>query len=529
MTAVVRLGLDDRGQAVHIDDEALKRHIFVLGATGSGKTNLLCSMAGDAIGAGRGLIFIDGKGDRSAYRQIRKMARDAGREDDVLLLDMSLPGKRGGVSSNTINPFAKTGASSIIQLIVGMMSPPSGDGIFWHDRAIALVSCVVRALHFLRETGRMDLSPVHVRENLSLTKIIDLADPEIHPDMPHAVRNSLKTYLESLPSFQWARRHKQAVTTTDQHGYLHMQLTRLLSGLIDDYGHAISDGRGEIDLDDIRDNSKILVVLIPTLGKSARETSFVAQVILCLLQEMIAEGMDSVPRSEPFMVFLDEFGSYATGGIEAMAAQGRSLGYSFVFSMQALIDARGDHEGRVLDAVLSNTGTKLLMRTGRVDMARLAQVAPALVEKPIEAARSRLRQRMADAREMIFMQRETGLDEEIVALIRKNYASDAAELMAMSATEDPSQQDLTALMPGKMLVAEGLRPLTAVDLGPFPTCTSLNGPVTSSVMTLHAFQKAVSDGSPAMPACLVAKIRDGLTPEDVARITFEALLEMAPA
>lgn len=529
MSAVIRLGHDQAGNVVGLDDETLKRHVFVLGSTGSGKTNLLCSMAGDAIGAGRGLIFLDGKGDKSCYRKIRKMARDAGREEDVMLLDMSIPAKGEVATSNTINPFAKSGAASIVQMIVGMMSAPVGEGVFWQDRAISLVSCVVRALHFLRDTNVTDFSPVVFRDQLSLRRVIELADPDHHPAMPDNIRKSILAYLESLPGFYWEKRFKQSQTTLDQHGFLHMQLTRLLGGLIDDYGHAIAEGRGEIDLAEIREENRILVVLLPTLGKSSSETTFVAQVILSLLQEMIAGSREVVDAdSPPFMVFLDEFASYARDGIEAMAAQGRSLGFSFVFSAQTLVDPKGDPGGRLLDSVLGNTGTKLLMRADRLDMDKLAEIAPALVEKPIEARRMRLRQRMADAREMISMQGHAGISDASFERVRDGYAMDAAELVSLSDLDDPTPKDLTALGPGRMLVAQGLVPVSAIDLGPFPMDSDLYGPVTSRAMKLESIQSAIAKDVCPLPECLVSKIEDGMLAEDVVRITAEALVEMSP-
>jgi len=66
-----------------LDDQARLMHTWVVGATGTGKTQsvLLPALRSDIL-AGRAAIFIDGKGDRETLSAIWNLAREAGREGD---------------------------------------------------------------------------------------------------------------------------------------------------------------------------------------------------------------------------------------------------------------------------------------------------------------------------------------------------------------------------------------------------------------------------------------------------------------
>ncbi|WP_456717778.1 MULTISPECIES: hypothetical protein [unclassified Bradyrhizobium] len=145
------------------------------------------------------------------------------------------------IPSNTLNPFTTGSSDALTQMVVSLMDDAPGDGAMWKGRAIAMLTGVMSALVWKRDVGLIGLNVGTIRENLNLKNIVELADPEKHPDMPDSVRVAVKAYLSSLPGYHQEKGAKQSITTLDQHGYLQMQFTRILGRLADVYGYIFLD------------------------------------------------------------------------------------------------------------------------------------------------------------------------------------------------------------------------------------------------------------------------------------------------
>ena len=79
-----------------VPDSDREGHIFTMGATRSGKTRLAEVMIEHDIRAGRSILWIDPKGDNGIFSKIVTVARETGREDDLLFFSPVFP--RYGVS-----------------------------------------------------------------------------------------------------------------------------------------------------------------------------------------------------------------------------------------------------------------------------------------------------------------------------------------------------------------------------------------------------------------------------------------------
>ena len=375
---------------VWLTNSDCRQHFLVIGTTGSGKTEALLGVAANAICWGSGFLFCDGKGDVSLFAKIYAMARRFGREDDLLVLNYMTGNKDlgstgGKLLSNNLNPFATGSSDTLTQMVVGLMDDAGGDGAMWKGRATAMFTGVMRALTWLRDQGIIDLNVGEIRDHLNLKRIIDLADPGKYPDMPQPVRKSIKSYLSSLPGFQEDKGYKQGQTTLDQHGYLEMQFTKILGSLADVYGHIFHTPYGEIDMADVVLNRRILVIMLPALEKSSDEIANLGKIVVATLKGMMGgtlgseiEGdwaavVDNRPTNSPspFVVILDEVGYYMVDGMDLMAAQARSLGFSLFFAGQDINAMKRNNE-KVFGSVIGNTSTKLIMKTEDAETAKVA-------------------------------------------------------------------------------------------------------------------------------------------------------------
>jgi intracellular multiplication protein IcmO len=378
------------GKQVWLTNSDCRQHFLVLGTTGAGKTETLLGFASNAISWGSGFLFCDGKGDVALFAKVYALARRFGREDDLLVLNYMTGNADVGLSygekrSNTLNPFATGSADGLTQMVVGLMDDTGGDGAMWKGRATAMFTGVMRALTWMRDQQLIDLNVSEIRDHLQLKRIIDLAMDEQYDAMPKPISKSIKSYLTSLPGYKESQGYNQSQTTLDQHGYLEMQFTKILGSLADVYGHIFHTPHAEVDMADVVLNRRILVIMLPALEKSKDEIANLGKIVVATLKGMMGgtlgnkvEGnwgdiVENRPTNSPspFIVVLDEVGYYMVDGMDLMAAQARSLGFSMVFAGQD-INAMKRLNEKVFGSVQGNTNTKIIMRTEDPDTAKLA-------------------------------------------------------------------------------------------------------------------------------------------------------------
>ena len=85
--------MDAPGKIVDISlpDSYRKRHTFVFGTTGVGKTRLAELMVEQDIRAGKSVVFLDPKGDQQIFTKIFDVARQVGRESEMMLVTPVFP------------------------------------------------------------------------------------------------------------------------------------------------------------------------------------------------------------------------------------------------------------------------------------------------------------------------------------------------------------------------------------------------------------------------------------------------------
>jgi intracellular multiplication protein IcmO len=158
----------------------------------------------------------------------------------------------------------------------------------------------------------------------------------------------------------------------NQHGYLTGQFARLLSMMMDSYGHIFSDVAGEIDMHDVMVNNRVLLALIPSMEKSAEEAAALGKLLVACTRLMMARNLghqlegskqdvvDVKATNTPYPtpVLWDEVAYYAATGMAVQLAQARQLNMMIVLAFQ---DVQGLKRGEVSDEVgslIANTKFK---------------------------------------------------------------------------------------------------------------------------------------------------------------------------
>jgi len=358
-------------ETVRFSNADCRKHFFAFGDTGSGRTETMVGFTVNALSSGSGYLLCDGKGDLSLFARAYEIARRFGREDDLLVLNFMTGSPEGGaptmsIRSNTFNPFARGSADALKSILLDVMGNFGCDTALWKLRATKMLSGIMQALVWLRDTHALQLTPSVIVNHLNLTAVIDFADSSKYPDMPGRIRDSLNAYLTSLPGYDAAAIHDQSQVSKDQHGFLELQFTRILTPLYEAYGHVFETMHGEIDLQDVFLNRRLLVVLLPALEKSGEEISDLGKIVFASFKAMMNDHLafGGVPTNypDPFFAIMDEISYYMIDGMAMMASKARALGISLTFTSK-YPESIGRLDKVAFNLILENTATKLFMKS----------------------------------------------------------------------------------------------------------------------------------------------------------------------
>ncbi len=383
----------DQGRELWLNDSDSRTHMFLVGTTGSGKTETLIGLYHNAVLWGSGACYGDGKADSNLAFCLWSLARRHGREDDFLILNYLTggmdpfqrivdheEGRFNGVmelaQSNSMNSFAEGSADFLLQLMASLLPRASGDGAQWQEKALNMIDALLRTLCYKRAKGEIDISIGIIRHYLALQNLVQLYIEGREGKIPELAFLPIKAYFETgLPGFNPAQAHdpgKWDPEVFNQHGYLTGQFARTLSMMMDTYGFIFSDKYPEIDMLDVLLNNRLLVVMIPSLEKSASEASalgklYIASIRLMMAQNLgyrlegtMAEVLDikATNAPTPSIIINDELAYYFAEGIAVMFAQARSLGFMMVAAVQDVQGLKRGDSNEESASMIANTKVK---------------------------------------------------------------------------------------------------------------------------------------------------------------------------
>ncbi|EBZ0491353.1 conjugal transfer protein TrbC [Salmonella enterica subsp. enterica serovar Infantis] len=377
------------GRELWLSTSDALRHMQIMATTGGGKTETLYSLYLNALCWGRGCCISDGKAQVDLATSTWSLARRFGREDDYYLLNfingsrdkfrMLLDNDKRRAQTNSTNPFAHGTATFILQLLESLLPVGNGSDEGWKDKARAMMNALIYALCYKRARDNMLLSQDVIQSYLPLRRFAELYKEARQNNWHEEGYKPLENYLSTLAGFDMALIDKPSEWSSgvfDQHGFLIQQFARMLGMFNDVYGHVFPKRGGDIDMQDVLHNDRLLAVLIPALELSDNEAATLGKLYISDLRMNIAQALGSQVEGTPehtlitkkfagrfpFPILCDEVGYYFAQGLDKLAAQLRSLMFMLVLlgqDAQAMIRRSGGE----FDSVNANQGTKLYLKT----------------------------------------------------------------------------------------------------------------------------------------------------------------------
>lgn len=379
----------ETGKELWISNSDARTHMFLAGTTGSGKSETLIGIYANALLWGAGACYGDGKADSNLGFCLWSLARRFGREDDFLVLNYLTGGtdpfenivkKEKGIydsvshQSNSTNPFSDGSADFLIQLVSSLMTKSTGDGAQWQEKAITMISAIIRILAYLRAKGEGNISASILRDSLDLKSLAQIYKRGLNGEFPEDAFAPIRNYFNSGIPFNLELIDEPAKwdqEVLNQHGYLTAQFTAL-NMLVDTYGFIFSDRYGEVDMLDVLLNNRLLVVMIPSLEKSPTESAALGKLFISSIRLMMAQNLGyelegyksdvldvkATNSPTPSVIILDEIGYYYALGLAVMYAQARSLGFMMVAAAQDLQALKRGEAGEESASLIANTKIK---------------------------------------------------------------------------------------------------------------------------------------------------------------------------
>ncbi len=331
-------------QPVNLHSEDRRRHTYVVGQTGTGKSSLLLSMIMQDIRDGKGVAVLDPHGElvEAILSRIPEQ-----RVADVI----------------HINP-------EDTDAVVGLNLLDYRDEVD-RDSAINHLLEIFDKLYNMSEVG----GPVfeNYLRNSALLVTSDPAQPASLGDILRVftdrafLEDRLRQCKDVMVTSFWRdivfKMQSRENSLADMGAYVTSKFTRLTYNRV--VRNIVLQRKSTVDFLDVMNSGKIVLVDLCKGRLGETNSAFLGMVLTSLIQRAaFARGRSGkASTSRDFYLYLDEFQNLATEGIGSMLSEARKYGLNLVLANQYL------HQipEAVRDAVFGNVGTFISFRIGRKD------------------------------------------------------------------------------------------------------------------------------------------------------------------
>src|SRR3990167_7397699 len=319
-----------------------RRHMYVIGKTGTGKTEMLENMALADIKAGHGLGIIDPHGEFA--EKILELIPES-RMDDVIYFnpaDINYPIAFNPleVADPELRHLVASGIMSVFKKI-------------WPDVWSAWMEYILNnsLLTLLEYPGSTLLGIMHL-----------LSDKEYRKKV---VGNLQDSVVKSFWVDEFARYTQRL--ETEAVAAIQNKVGQFVSNPL--IRNILGQPHSSIDLRKVMDQGKILIADL-SKGRIGEDNSALLGAMLITKLQLAAMKRVDMPEAErkDFYLYIDEFRNFSTESFVNVLSEARKYRLSLVLTHQYIGQLGGDYkDSKVRDAIFGNVGTMVLFRTGAED------------------------------------------------------------------------------------------------------------------------------------------------------------------
>ena len=334
---------------IYLDDDDRRRHMYVIGQTGMGKSVFLENLAFQDMCDGRGFAFIDPHGD--AVEALLKRVPEE-RIDDVIYFDPA--DIEHPIGMNMFEHTTDDQKDFIVQEGISMLQSlfdPGNQGFFGP-----------RGQHMFRNAALLLMS------DPAGATFIDI--PQCFTD-PEFVKSKLKYVTDKAVYDYWTKEFPQSQKSNDAGEVITWFASKwgpFLSNTI--MRNTLGQVKSGFNIREIMDNKKIFLVNL-SKGRLGDINANLLGMIFVMKFQQAAMSRQDIPEHErqDFCLYVDEFQNFATESFESILSEARKYRLNLIVANQFMTQLTD----KIREALLGNVGTIICGRVGVTDADLMAK------------------------------------------------------------------------------------------------------------------------------------------------------------
>ncbi|HOS88012.1 MAG TPA: type IV secretion system DNA-binding domain-containing protein [Candidatus Paceibacterota bacterium] len=326
---------EQRKFGIKTDDK--RRHIYIIGKTGMGKTELLKNMVVQDIRRGNGVGFVDPHGE-AAEELLNFVPQE--RIKDVVYFnpaDMEYP-----IAFNIMEDVDVEYRHLVAGGLMAVFKKIWPD--VWSSRMEYILNNTILALLEVPSSTLLGINRM-------------LADAEWRGDIVERLQDPVVKAFWTKEFARYTQRYEVEATAAIQNKIGQFTSAPLIRNII---GQTSST----INMRKIMDEKKIFIVNL-SKGRIGEEASRLLGALLITKLQLAAMSRVDIPEAarNDFNLYIDEFQNFSTESFATILSEARKYRLSLILAHQYITQM----EEKVRDAVFGNVGTLLVFRVGADD------------------------------------------------------------------------------------------------------------------------------------------------------------------
>ena len=324
-----------------IKEDDRRRHMYIIGKTGMGKSSLLENMAIQDIRNGKGLCVVDPHGE-FAEKMLRAIPKN--RINDVVYFnpaDVEFP-----VAFNILEAVDPDKKNLVASGLMGVFKKIWPD--VWSSRMEYILNNAILALLDYPGSTLLGVNRMMSDGNFRKRIYTKITDPVVKA-----------FWINEFDKWDDKFRKEAVAAIQNKVGqFLSYTLVR----------HIIGQPKSTIDMREVMDNQKILIVNL-SKGKIGEDAMRLLGGMIITKIQLAAMSRVDIPENErkDFYLYVDEFQNFATESFANILSEARKYRLALILAHQYINQLIFDGNATVKDAIFGNVGSMLTFRVGAED------------------------------------------------------------------------------------------------------------------------------------------------------------------
>jgi len=325
----------ERVFGIKTDDRT--RHMYIIGKTGMGKTNLLENLVVQDIRNGHGICYIDPHGD-TAEKLLK--AIPANRINDVIYLNPS--DQNYPLAFNVMESVDPDYRHLVASGLIGVFKKIWADS--WGPRLEYILRNAILALLEYPGSTLLGVTRILVDKKYRERVVEKVTDPVIR-----------QFWVDEFP--KWSDKVLQEVVSPIQNKVGQFLSSSLIRNIV---GQTTSS----FDIRDAMDTRKILIINL-SKGRIGEDNGALLGAMMITKIQLAAMGRVDIPEEDrkDFYLYVDEFQNFATESFANILSEARKYRLNLILANQYITQI----DEKVRDAIFGNAGTIISFRVGAMD------------------------------------------------------------------------------------------------------------------------------------------------------------------